>query len=232
MADEGITPPHYEFSEKYDLEHARKYFHKHNTGFWRRLSTWREIGMARKALALAGRPRSVLDLPCGTGRFWAMLAEEPNRRIFVADNSQSMIDAGLELRPREVVARVQKSFRCSAFATGLPDNFVECVFSIRLMHHIEKSADRAQMLKEFARISSVSVIVSLWVDGNFRAWRHEINDARKKAVRGADYPQDRFVFKRKDIERDFAEAGLEIIGSVDFIKHWDKWRTYVLRVKK
>jgi len=174
----------------------------------------------------------VLDLPCGTGRFWAMLAEEPNRRIFVADNSQSMIDAGLELRPREVVARVQKSFRCSAFATGLPDNFVECVFSIRLMHHIEKSADRVQMLKEFARISSVSVIVSLWVDGNFRAWRHEINDARKKAVRGADYPQDRFVFKRKDIERDFAEAGLEIIGSVDFIKHWDKWRTYVLRVKK
>lgn len=232
MADEGITPPHYEFSEKYDLEHARKYFHKHNTGFWRRLSTWREIGMARKALALAGRPRSVLDLPCGTGRFWAMLAEEPNRRIFVADNSQSMIDAGLELRPREVVDRVQKSFRCSAFATGLPDNFVECVFSIRLMHHIEKSADRVQMLKEFARISSVSVIVSLWVDGNFRAWRHEINDARKKAVRGADYPQDRFVFKRKDIERDFAEAGLEIIGSVDFIKHWDKWRTYVLRVKK
>jgi len=232
MADEGITPPHYEFSEKYDLEHARKYFHKHNTGFWRRLSTWREIGMARKALALAGRPRSVLDLPCGTGRFWAMLAEEPNRRIFVADNSQSMIDAGLELRPREVVYRVQKSFRCSAFATGLPDNFVECVFSIRLMHHIEKSADRVQMLKEFARISSVSVIVSLWVDGNFRAWRHEINDARKKAVRGADYPQDRFVFKRKDIERDFAEAGLEIIGSVDFIKHWDKWRTYVLRVKK
>ena len=232
MADEGITPPHYEFSEKYDLEHARKYFHKHNTGFWRRLTTWREIGMARKALALAGRPRSVLDLPCGTGRFWAMLAEEPNRRIFVADNSQSMIDAGLELRPREVVDRVQKSFRCSAFATGLPDNFVECVFSIRLMHHIEKSADRVQMLKEFARISSVSVIVSLWVDGNFRAWRHEINDARKKAVRGADYPQDRFVFKRKDIERDFAEAGLEIIGSVDFIKHWDKWRTYVLRVKK
>ena len=232
MADKGITPPHYEFSEKYDIEHARKYFHKHNTGFWRRLSTWREIGMARKALAVAGRPRSVLDLPCGTSRFWAMLAEEPNRRIFVADNSQSMIDAGLELRPREVVARVQTSFRCSAFATGLPDNFVECVFSIRLMHHIEKSADRVQMLKEVARISSVSVIVSLWVDGNFRPWRHEINDARKKAVRGADYPQDRFVFKRKDIERDFAEAGLEIIGSVDFIKHWDKWRTYVLRVKK
>lgn len=232
MADEGIPPPHYEFSEKYDIEHARKYFHKHNTGFWRRLSTWREVGMARKALAMAGRPRSVLDLPCGTGRFWSMLAEEKDRRIYVADNSQNMIDAGLELRPPEVVARIEKSFCCSAFATGLPDNFVDCVFSIRLLHHIEKSEDRIAMLKEFARISSGTVIVSLWVDGNFRAWRSEINDARKARVRGADRPRDRFVFRRAEIERDFAAAGLELIGHTDFIKYWDKWRAYVLRVKK
>lgn len=232
MADDGNTPPHYEFSEKYDPEHARKYFHKHNTGFWRRLSTWREVGMARNALVLAGRPRSVLDLPCGTGRFWAMLAEEPERKIYVGDNSQSMIDAGLALRPRDVAARIEKSFCCSAFDTGLPDNFVECVFSIRLLHHIEKSADRILMLKEFARISSGTVIVSLWVDGNFRAWRHEINEARKARVRGAERPRDRFVVKRAEIEGDFAAAGLEVIGHTDFIKHWDKWRAYVLRVKK
>ncbi|MBX3646739.1 MAG: class I SAM-dependent methyltransferase [Rhodocyclaceae bacterium] len=232
MADDGITPPHYEFSDKYDPNHARKYFHKHNTGFWRRLSTWREVGMARKALELAGQPRSVLDLPCGTGRFWAMLAEQPDRRIYVADNSQSMIDAGLELRPRAVTARIEKSFCCSAFDTGLPDNFVECVFSIRLLHHIEKSADRVLMLQEFARISSGTVIVSLWVDGNFRAWRHEINEARKARTRGKERPRDRFVFKRSEIERDFAAAGLEMIGHADFIRYWDKWRAYVLRVKK
>ncbi|MCZ7655210.1 MAG: class I SAM-dependent methyltransferase [Rhodocyclaceae bacterium] len=188
--------------------------------------------MARKALELAGQPRSVLDLPCGTGRFWAMLAEQPDRRIYVADNSQSMIDAGLELRPRAVTARIEKSFCCSAFDTGLPDNFVECVFSIRLLHHIEKSADRVLMLQEFARISSGTVIVSLWVDGNFRAWRHEINEARKERTRGKERPRDRFVFKRSEIERDFAAAGLEMIGHADFIRYWDKWRAYVLRVKK
>jgi len=224
--------PKYTFSEKYGPEHAKLYFHKHNSGFWRRLSTWREIGMARSALALAGNPTSVLDLPCGTGRFWSMLAEEPGRRIFVADNSQNMIDAGLELRPREVVARIEKSFCLSSFDTGLPDNFVECVFSIRLLHHIEKSADRVLMLQEFARISSGTVIVSLWVDGNFRAWRHEINEARKERTRGKERPRDRFVFKRSEIERDFAAAGLEMIGHTDFIRYWDKWRAYVLRVKK
>lgn len=90
MKDDNITPPHYEFSE-YDPEHAKKYFEKHNSGFWRQLSTWREIGMARKALVLAGRPQSVLDLPCGTGRFWHMLVEEKGRKIYVGDDSQSMI---------------------------------------------------------------------------------------------------------------------------------------------
>lgn len=220
-----ITPPptpHYEFSEKYDREHAREYFRKHNTGFWRRLSTWREVGMARKALAIAGRPKSVLDLPCGTGRFWALLAEEPGRKIYAADNSQAMVDTGMDLRPKEVTARIEKAFQCSAFDTGLPDDFVECVFSIRLMHHIQKSEDRIRMLKEFARISSGTVIVSLWVDGNFRAWRHRLKQERKFRERGTEAPRDRFLISRRDIEADFAAAGHEVVDHVDFLKHWDK----------
>lgn len=232
MSDDTTPSPHYEFSEKYDPEHARKYFEKHNTGFWRRLSTWREIGMARNALAMAGNPKSVLDLPCGTGRFWEMLAEKKDRKIYVADNSQSMIETGMSMRPKHVTKRIEKTFQCSAFATGLPDNFVECVFSIRLMHHIEKSKDRVLMLKEFSRISSDTIVVSLWVDGNYRAHKHLINEAKKERLRGKDFPRDRFVFPRQEIERDFASADLEIVGHVDFVKYWEKWRSYVLRVKK
>jgi hypothetical protein len=136
------SPPKYEFAEKYDPEHARKYFEKHNTGFWRRLSTWREVGMARKALVMAGRPKSVLDLPCGTGRFWPMLAEEAGAEDLRRRQQPEHDRYRDGHAPAEVVARIEKSFQCSAFATGLADNFVECVFSIRLMHHIEKSADR------------------------------------------------------------------------------------------
>lgn len=229
---ENHPPPHYEFSDKYDPEHARKYFEKHNSGFWRQLSTWREIGMARQALVLAGRPKSVLDLPCGTGRFWPMLAEEENRRIYVADYSQSMIDTGLKLRPPEVTRRIHNAFQCSAFDTGLPDNFVECVFSIRLMHHIDKSEDRIRMLREFSRISAGTIVVSLWVDGNFRAYRHRINEQRKAKKRGENRAIDRFLFSREEIERDFGAAGLGIRGHVDFVKYWDKWRTYVLSVTR
>lgn len=123
-----------------------------------------------------------------------------------------------------------KSVQRLAFETGLPDRFVECVFSIRLMHHIDKSEDRIRMLKEFARISSGSVIVSL-AYGNFRAYRHRINEERKLRKRGENRAIDRFLFKRAEIENDFAAAGLEIVGHVDFIKYWDKWRTYVLSVR-
>lgn len=223
------TTPHYEFSEKYDPEHARKYLEKHESGVWRRLSTWREVGMARKALELAGNPRSVLDLPCGTGRFWALLAEHPERRIYAADNSQAMIDTGLQLRPPAVTARIEKAFQCSAFATGLPDDFVECVFSIRLLHHIQKREDRIRMLREFARISSGTVIVSLWVDGNYKAWRLQRKYARKFREEGHVAPRDRFLVGQREFEGEIASAGLQVVGHVDFLKYWEKWRAYVLR---
>src|SRR5688572_32770642 len=81
----AMTDSELAFSQKYDARHARRYFDKHQRGFWRRLNTWRETGMARRALAIAGNPSSVLDLPCGTGRFWKLLAEKPQRKIYAAD---------------------------------------------------------------------------------------------------------------------------------------------------
>ena len=61
------------FSQKYNSEHAQQYFVKHNNGLWRRLSNWRDHQVARKALNIAGEPQTVLDMPCGTGRFCALL---------------------------------------------------------------------------------------------------------------------------------------------------------------
>ena len=86
------TKTELEFSKKYDDARAQRYFIKHKSGVARRLNTWREAGMARQALRLAGNPQSVLDLPSGTGRFWDLLAEEPGRKIYAADLNPSMSD--------------------------------------------------------------------------------------------------------------------------------------------
>jgi SAM-dependent methyltransferase len=217
-----MTDSELEFSKKYDDEHARRYFEKHGTGLKRRLNTWRERGMARRALAIAGHPSSVLDLPCGTGRFWEMLAEEPQRKIYAADLNEAMFRTGLERRPAEISRRVE-AFQASAFSIPKPDNFVECVFSIRLIHHIARPEDRLTILREFKRVSSSTIVLSLWIDGNYRAWRR-LSRPRVPGPSG-----DRYVIERAVIEKEFADCGLKVLGRVDFLRFYSMWSAYVLK---
>ncbi|WAJ35567.1 class I SAM-dependent methyltransferase [Pseudomonas sp. GOM7] len=222
------SPIELEFSRKYDLDHAQQYLHKHQDGLARRLSHWRDIQVARRALKLAEQPNLVLDLPCGAGRFWPMLCEQQNRVILAADNSADMLATARAAQAREVVARVN-SFRTSAFAIDLGANAVDCIFCIRLLHHIESSEHRLAILREFHRVSRDSVIVSLWVDGNYKAWKRRRLEARRAAAGRATQNQNRFVVPRAVIEGEFHQAGFDIVGHLDFLPGYAMWRTYVLR---
>lgn len=217
------SAPQLSFSEKYDQTHAKAYFDKHQDGLSRRLSNWRDQSVARKALKLAGNPQSVLDLPCGTGRFWSLLAENPNRKIIACDYSQDMIDIGMRFREPNITQRIT-AFQSSAFELDLEDEAVDNVFCIRLIHHVGESADRLKLLKELHRVTRDSVIISLWVDGNFKAWRRRKLEA-KRSRRGY---QNRFVIPRETIEQEFEQAGFNIKSHIDFLPKYAMWRTYVL----
>jgi ubiquinone/menaquinone biosynthesis C-methylase UbiE len=216
-----------DFSRKYDQEHAQQYLHKHQDGLARRLSHWRDVRVARKALKLADNPGLVLDLPCGAGRFWPMLCEQPNRTILAADNSTDMLAIARAAQPRDVVARIN-TFQTSAFAIDLGADAVDCIFCIRLLHHIESSGHRLAILREFHRVSRDTVILSLWVDGNYKAWKRHRLEARR-AAEGASQNQNRFIAVRAVIEEEFKRMGFRIIGRLDFLPVYDMWRTYVLR---
>lgn len=211
------------FSDKYTKEHAVRYFKKHQQGLARRLSTWREIQLARKALKTAGNPQSVLDLPCGAGRFWKLLAEDPNRILFAADNSEYMIDTAKALQPPTIVERFD-IFESSAFDIKLENNAVDNIFCIRLLHHIEEHEHRLAILREFHRVTRETVILSLWVDGNFKAWRRSLSEAT-----GCHTQRNRFLIPRTTIEAEFKEAGFKVIGSHDFLPKYAMWRIYVLQ---
>ncbi|MFV3405608.1 MULTISPECIES: class I SAM-dependent methyltransferase [Pseudomonas] len=222
------TPTKLEFSDKYDQEHAQEYFLKHQDGLARRLSHKRDEQLARRALALAGEPGLVLDLPCGAGRFWPLLAEKPNRVIIGADNSAAMIETACAAQPPEVVARV-RPLQTSAFAIDLPDNAVDSIFCMRLFHHIGEAEHRKQILSEFQRVSRDSVILSLWVDGNFKAWRRRKLEARRSAKSEPGSYQNRFVLPAHTVEQEFASAGFRIQERLDFLPLYAMWRVYVLR---
>ena len=213
-----------DFSEKYDEHHAKQYFLKHRSGLSRRLSNQRDQQLARRALSLAGDPGLVLDLPCGAGRFWPLLGEKPNRVIVGADNSEAMLQTAMSAQPTDVVKRVQP-LHTSAFDIALPDNAVDSIFCIRLLHHIGEPAHRLAILREFERVSRDSVIVSLWVDGNFKAWKRK----RAERKRGQKGYQNRFVLPAATVEEEFRQAGFRIQEQLDFLPFYAMWRVYVLR---
>jgi ubiquinone/menaquinone biosynthesis C-methylase UbiE len=212
------------FSEKYDDQHAQRYLRKHQNGLGRRLSHWRDEQLARKALALSGEPGLVLDLPCGAGRFWPVLAEKANRAIIGADNSEAMLKVAAKAQPAEVVKRI-KRLQTSAFDIGLPDNAVDCIFCMRLLHHIGDAEHRMTVLREFERVTRDSVIISLWVDGNFKSWKRK----RAEKQRGQESHQNRFVLPAATVEKEFEQAGFRIQEQLDFLPLYAMWRVYVLR---
>ena len=217
-----------EFSRKYDQTHAQQYLQKHQDNVARRLSHWRDEQLARKALSLAGDPGLVLDLPCGAGRFWPLLAEKPNRVIIGADNSADMLKTACAAQPADVVKRV-RPLQTSAFDIDLPDNAVDSIFCMRLLHHVGQSEHRLALLREFQRVTRDSAIVSLWVDGNFKAWKRKRLDSRRHAENGQNSYQNRFVLPAATVETEFEQAGFRIQERLDFLPLYAMWRVYLLR---
>jgi ubiquinone/menaquinone biosynthesis C-methylase UbiE len=215
-------------SNKYDEQHAQDYWLKHQDGLARRLSNKRDEQLARRALALAGEPGLVLDLPCGAGRFWPLLAQKPNRVIIGADNSTAMLEVATQAQSAEVVKRVQP-LQASAFDIALPDNAVDSIFCMRLLHHVGESAHRLTLLREFQRVTRDSVIISLWVDGNFKAWKRKRLERKHRQETGQDGYQNRFVLPAATVEEEFRQAGFRIQDRLDFFPLYAMWRVYVLR---
>jgi len=222
-------PIELEFSKKYTLDHSEHYAKKHHASLLRRISNWREQAIGRNSLKMAGDPNVVLDLPCGAGRFWPILAEKTDRTIYAADYSSDMVEVARRVCDPNIVARVQ-AFQSSAFDIQLPDESVDCIFCMRLLHHIGDPEHRAIMLKEFHRVTRDTVCISLWVDGNRQATRRlRLEQVQKKDLK--QKVRNRFVIPRRRIESEFENSGFCIVGHYDILKYFSMWRIYVLKKK-
>lgn len=206
--------------------HVEEFVRQHEPPFGRRLSLWRDAQLARRALRDAGEPGLVLDVPSGQGRFWPVLAEHANRVILAADPSTDMLAFAEAQSSSEVRKRI-RTFQSSAFSIGLSANSVDCIFCMRLFHHVGDSDKRGAILNEFHRVTRDTAIVALWVDGNVKSWRRKRQQGRLDVEMSA--PPNRFVVCRRDIESEFAHAGFKIVDHHDFLPGYAMWRVYVLR---
>ncbi len=215
-----------EFSAKYNKQHSQQYLEKHQTGFRRKLTTWRERQLAKKALSLADDPTRILDLPCGAGRFWDVLTTDSRRRLYAADNSEDMLNIAKNNQPKEIVDAFERIFQSSAFDIDMPDASVDSILCMRLLHHIGQAEDRLNIYREFHRVTKESVILSLWVDGNLQSSRRIKRDKKRQQT---NTYQNRFVLPVKQVESEFEEAGFRIQERLDVMPALSMWRFYVLR---
>ncbi|AZF46834.1 MULTISPECIES: class I SAM-dependent methyltransferase [unclassified Pseudomonas] len=149
-----------EFTERHDREHARVCGDTRPPGLLQRLAAWRDARLVRHALKVAGEPGLILDLACGSGRFWPVLGEHVNRVILASDNSEQMLDHARTHHPAALLKRV-KTFPGSAFSIGLSANAVDCIFCLELFRHVPSTEVRLVLLREFHRVSRDTVIVSV-----------------------------------------------------------------------
>ncbi|WP_248799925.1 class I SAM-dependent methyltransferase [Pseudomonas sp. MWU13-2105] len=211
-----------ELARQHARELARACQERSPDSLVRRLGLAREKQWVRQALKLAGEPGLVLDLPCGAGRFWPVLAERANRVILAADPSQEMLDHCVVQHPVDSLQRV-RTFQSSVFAIGLPENAVDCIFCMPLFQHLGESEHRLAILREFHRVSRDTVILSLWMDGKVMAWH------RRRQAQACGQDSQRVLFGKALVEGEFREAGFDILGHRDFFPGYAMRRLYVLR---
>ena len=216
-----------QFAHKYNYDHALTYYLKHRKSWSRKLSDWREQSLARKALNYAGKSQTVLDLPCGTGRFWPLLTEKKDRHIIAADSSLDMLKVAIEHCPEKMRSQIEL-LHTSAYNINLADNYVDTIFCLRLLHHIGDKDKRRRILEELYRVTRKNVLLSLWVDGNFKAHRRRNRDLARDETNPAQH-RNRFLFKREYIEQEFYRTGFTIATYYDLLPGYSMWRTYVLQ---
>jgi ubiquinone/menaquinone biosynthesis C-methylase UbiE len=204
---------------RYDLEGAQRYDAHHEKNLRTRLTTWRERSLLRRALAGLGPVESILDMPCGGGRFFPALIHATAGEIIGADNSAGML--AVAARSPEVMAGRIRLLETSAFAIALPDRTVDCVVSERFFHHLALAEDRLRALAEMRRVTRRYLVLSLWVDGNLQARRR----GPRQPVPG--YGR-RGVLPRTVAEVEFATAGFALRAAYDLLPRVSMWRLYAL----
>jgi SAM-dependent methyltransferase len=197
-----------------DEEVARDYdFHRWGSPSRARRNArkWRAI---QQALALTEGVHSILDLPCGTGRFTGTLADS-GYDVIGSDISLEMMRVARErLGP---VSGLHGYVRADAESLPFADGTFDCVMSIRFLFHVD-ALTRLTMLREMARVSR------RWLILDYRhkyAYRYAMWKLRR-ILHLTRSPLDRIG--RLDLECELWGAGIRLVKIFPVAQVFsDKW---------
>jgi ubiquinone/menaquinone biosynthesis C-methylase UbiE len=172
---------------------------------------WRAIVAA---LERTQGTETILDLPCGTGRFTGDLAGR-GYRVIGSDISHQMMQVARDKTKAAdgVVGYLQADAERLPFRTG----GVDCVICIRFFLHVD-SAARVRILREMQRVSRRWLIID---------YRHRYSSRyllwRLRKVLGLTKTELSRV-SRVQLEQEFREAGWTIREVIPVVRFFsDKW---------
>ena len=178
----------------------------------RNVRKWRAI---RRALEEAGDVGSVLDLPCGTGRFTGDLARA-GLEVAGGDISLQMMRKAA-MSPQVEDPGITGYVQADAEELPFRDRALDCVVSIRFMFHVDPIT-RRRILREMGRISRRWLIIDYrhkysarWVSWRIRHVLGFLDKVPERVSRG-------------DLQSEFHDAGLTI-RHIFPVRRWlsDKW---------
>jgi ubiquinone/menaquinone biosynthesis C-methylase UbiE len=175
----------------------------------------RKWAAIQKALALAPGTKTVVDLPCGTGRFTGHLARA-GYEVVGSDISVEMMQQAAKL-PAVQHEHIRGYVRADAEALPFGSKSVDCLMSIRFLFHVDPQT-RRRMLREFGRVSR------RWVIADYRH-KYSFRYGVWKAARTLGLTKRPFErVSARSMKSEFEDAGLRIVKIIPVRRFLsDKW---------
>ena len=175
----------------------------------------RKWAAIEKALALTDGVKTIVDLPCGTGRFTGNLARA-GYTVVGSDISVEMMQQAAKLESVKH-ENIQGYVRADAEALPFLTKSTDCLMSIRFLFHVDPDT-RRRMLREFGRVSRRWVIADYRHKYSFRygIWKFT------RALGLTKRPFERVSVK--SMKSEFEDAGLRVAQIIPVRRGLsDKW---------
>lgn len=197
---------------------AERYANRFERGPRRRIDQ-REQRAVRKIFSNLPEVRSVLDVPCGAGRFLANLAQG-GRQVTEVDVAVEILELG---RQRAGQAGLKAVF-VPGDAANLPleAGSVDAVFCNRLLHHITTADERAVFLREFHRVARRYAVISFFDYQSFGKLRRFLKKLKGRRVSYDGQPS------LKEFEAEVTACGFGVLRVVPTGPLWVSEKYLVL----
>jgi ubiquinone/menaquinone biosynthesis C-methylase UbiE len=175
----------------------------------------RKWAAIQKALAAADGIRTVVDLPCGTGRFTGHLARA-GYEVVGSDISLEMMQQAATLQSVRH-ENIKGYVRADAEALPFKSKSTDCLMSIRFLFHVDPDT-RRRMLREFGRVSRRWIIADYRHKYSFRYGVWKLSRMLGLTKR----PFERVSVK--SMRSEFEDAGLRVVKIIAVRRGLsDKW---------